>query len=290
MNTLQRVSTTLFPFAITTLSSSAGEHPLTVGTTLTLHLHDPRLAGPGVCTELPENYVHHAPLFQPGPLSILHHPDNQIYVAGRFPSILTYDRRSWPRLAGTVHSGGRGLCSLSTSSDGVGILAGGEYNGRGTLENYPLRGLSPKEVNRQTASRSKLLTVALHGARVLVGDGDGVLTWFERDCRTLVRRQVVDMPPILGASGGMWTGLEAGDPVRKVVVLNDAKGDAGDALGLWCGDRVGVMTPGKPKADDEWEMVETGEELREREMREGIRRALEQSADEVRFLGRLRGM
>ncbi|KAJ5174309.1 uncharacterized protein N7482_000186 [Penicillium canariense] len=162
-----------------------------------------------------ENY---APLFQPGPLSILHPPAphvNSILLAGRFPSILCYDRRFFPRLQSTVHSGGR-LCSLasapeprfpvfsdSTYPQSHAIVACGEYNGRGSLELYRLESssqdcngspshhtslLTPEYRNRQSAASSKLLSVASHGNRLVYSDSEGNIKWVERNGRSEVRR------------------------------------------------------------------------------------------------------
>ena len=85
---------------------------------------------------------------EPGPLSIMHHGDNEILIAGRFPSILSYDRRTFPRLQYVVHSGAR-LSSLATIPHPpraaqanpratATLIACGEYGGRGSLELYSL--------------------------------------------------------------------------------------------------------------------------------------------------------
>lgn len=114
-----------------------------------------------------------APLFKPGPLSIINMPgrgnenrdSNEIFVAGRFPSILQYDRRSFPKLQGTLHSGAR-LCSMvslphpfsplnagllrkaeltieqvdaAKKVSGNTLIACGEYNSKGSLELYGLK-------------------------------------------------------------------------------------------------------------------------------------------------------
>lgn len=85
---------------------------------------------------------------EPGPLSIVHQGHNNIFIAGRFPSILSYDRRYFPKLHYVIHSGARlaGLTTLpyppcrAASNLGVEatIIACGEYNGRGSLEIYSL--------------------------------------------------------------------------------------------------------------------------------------------------------
>lgn len=170
----------------------------------------------------PEPTDQYAPLFQPGPLSILHPPAphvNTILLAGRFPSILCYDRRFFPRLQSTVHSGGR-LCGLasapeprfpvftdSTYPESHVVIACGEYNGRGSLELYNLKSsfkdrdqdqdsspsdrssqLTPEYKNRQSAASSKLLSVASHGNRLVYSDSEGNIKWVERNGRSEVRR------------------------------------------------------------------------------------------------------
>ncbi|KAJ5868762.1 hypothetical protein N7534_003315, partial [Penicillium rubens] len=161
--------------------------------------------------------ANYAPLFQPGPLSILHPPAphvNTILLAGRFPSILCYDRRYFPRLQTTVHSGGR-LCGLasvpaprfpifsgSTYPESHSVVACGDYNGRGSLELYDIKPapeddhrpanmtstLSPEHKNRQSAASSKLLSVGSHGNRIVFSDAEGNIKWTERNGRSEVRR------------------------------------------------------------------------------------------------------
>ncbi|KAJ5971912.1 uncharacterized protein N7479_001830 [Penicillium vulpinum] len=161
--------------------------------------------------------ANYAPLFQPGPLSILHPPAphvNTILLAGRFPSILCYDRRYFPRLQTTVHSGGR-LCGLasvpaprfpvfsdSTYPSSHSVVACGDYNGRGSLELYNLKpareedhsppnttsSLTPEYKNRQSAASSKLLSVESHGNRIVFSDAEGNIKWTERNGRAEVRR------------------------------------------------------------------------------------------------------
>ncbi|KAJ9616694.1 hypothetical protein H2200_000413 [Cladophialophora chaetospira] len=90
---------------------------------------------------------------EPGPLSILHHADNEILICGRFPSILSYDRRYFPQLQYVVHSSAslsamaslpcppaRSPPSLSGTST---LVACGEYRGRGSLELYSLPHVRP---------------------------------------------------------------------------------------------------------------------------------------------------
>jgi hypothetical protein len=213
LETLSTVRHERFPFSITALSEAKFPTPLTVGTNLSLHLHDSRSkssAGmiladveridsanartvsrrnPGSQNfrgtrkpELTPDYTH---LYQPGPLSILHLPifgdelsgSGEIYVAGRFPSILNYERRTFPKLRGTIHSGAR-LCSMTSlpypfslmdkdlarrgelsidqvleakARPGKTLIACGEYNSKGSLEMY---GLSPYPERKPISSGS----------------------------------------------------------------------------------------------------------------------------------------
>jgi hypothetical protein len=206
LETLSTINHERFPFSITALSEAKHPVPLTVGTNLSLYLHDPRKRSSTAQNSSdierldsydvqfgslrnqrslsfrsmlnPEPSPDYAHLYQPGPLSILHLPtsgdewdgNGDIYVAGRFPSILNYDRRFFPRLRGTIHSGAR-LCSMASLSypfasmekdlarrgelsmeqiiefknrPGKTLIACGEYNSKGSLEMY---GLSPNPLD-----------------------------------------------------------------------------------------------------------------------------------------------
>ena len=365
LNTLQISHYEKYPFLITAFSEVTFPTPLTVGSTHSLHLHDPRRSmnacwSDSSCTDRVDNVANFpassrpkndfyrllsgdgfassfAPLFHPGPLAI-HHVSSagtsdassgEIYVAGRFPSLLIYDRRSFPKLRNTIHSGAR-LCSLTSvpypfrsldnrdltpqavyqtkSKPGKTLVACGEYNGKGSLEIY---GVSPEDnsslavpgsaqslsyKNRVSASRSKLLSVATHGTRLVVSDGDGSIRWMERDGSTLVRRWNINQ----------YEGSEKivifrsssaephGDVARKLVPVNlggtDAQAD-GDELLIWTGERIGVLAfKNRPQFGlEDWEeRVETAEEkIKRREERiygETMRRALEKQANEVRFV------
>ncbi|RMX94019.1 hypothetical protein D0866_16641, partial [Hortaea werneckii] len=238
LSTLQLTSTKQYPFPITALSICEPNVPLTVGTNWTIHLHDPRdpafSAGSGKDPSgdraelIGGSPYSHATLTQPGPLSILHEPGtsnntpnpNSIWVAGRFTSLLNYDRRFFPKLLGTIFSGAR-IASLSLlpfpliprnldllrnpsvaihdriaakNSPGATLVAAAE-----SLEFYGLsshdENASPAVVaerkphyqNRQTASASKLLAAVPQGGTVVFADGDGNLKWHERDGFSVVR-------------------------------------------------------------------------------------------------------
>ncbi|KAI7304911.1 hypothetical protein KC315_g14927 [Hortaea werneckii] len=244
LSTLQLTSTKQYPFPITALSKCESYVPLTVGTNWTIHLHDPRdRAFSATSDEDPSgdraeliggSPYSHATLAQPGPLSILHEPatnhtpnPNSIWVAGRFTSLLNYDRRFFPKLLGTIFSGAR-IASLSLlpfpliprnldllrnpsvsiheltaakKSPGATLVAAAEYKGKGSLEFYGLSshddddnaspavgaGRKAHYQNRQTASASKLLAAVPQGGTVVFADGDGNLKWHERDGFSVVR-------------------------------------------------------------------------------------------------------
>jgi hypothetical protein len=249
LNTLQVVSRSPYPFPITALSEAHHRTPLTVGTNWTLHLHDTRkpptapsptrceLIGGSMDTSFSRletgDFGGHVSLAQPGALAILHLPESRewdgngdIWVGGRFTSMLNFDRRFFPRLRGTVHSGARISCltslpypfipnSLRTGyppsylraakdTPGHTLIVAGEYKGKGSLELYGLsseptrsinssdsrttRNLQACYQNRQTASSSKLLAAAPHGTRIVFSDGDGNMKWVERDGSTPVRQ------------------------------------------------------------------------------------------------------
>lgn len=252
-----------FPWSITTLSAADAAAPLSVGTNNGIHLHDFRSKNNWSWRDSPERLdgfsgieskelfkqglkvlfddsplPPYAPLAHPAPLSILHmhRPGaeaditDEIYVAGRFPSVLLYDRRMFPSIKGSIHSGAR-LSSLAVlpysfspidselrregemsieqverakakSPDGRTLLAFGEYNTKGSLEMYGLLpskasttlpgGLSNSAFkNRQSSSDSKILSGTTQGTRLVFSDGSGWIKWFERDGFTEIRRESV---------------------------------------------------------------------------------------------------
>ena len=267
LHTLQLISTKQYPFPITALSEASNSTPVTIGTNWTIHLHDPRdpvfaASQSSSGGELIGGSMYsHATLEQPGPLSILHHNgletgDGSIWVAGRFTSLLNYDRRFFPRLRGTVHSGAR-IASLSflpypyvprsldlirnpevsisalveaKSGPGSTMLAAAEYKGKGSLELYGLPSMEWYH-NRQTASASKLLSVTPHGGRIVFSDGDGNLKWMERDGFSHVRTFNINEArpdPANGAEDasayGIWSSTASempghGDIVQKILPL-----------------------------------------------------------------------
>jgi hypothetical protein len=356
LTTLQLVSTKQYPFPITALSEATSQTPVTVGTNMTVHLYDPRdpaFAAAETSSEgelIGGSVYSHATLAQPGPLSILHHDgfgpgDSSIWVAGRFTSLLNYDRRFFPRLRGTIHSGAR-IASLSVlpyplvprdmdlvrnpdasisallearCRPGTTMLAAAEYKGKGSLELYGLPRVQPYQ-NRQTASASKLLSVAPHGGRFVFSDGDGNLKWVERDGFSHVRTfNINDQPsstPSDASDYGIWSSTASelpgqGDIVQKIIptqpvsastsgsdTLMFGRSDINQSnLLLWTGDgAIGLLGFGYSNPlgeEEEWhDAVEAQAEHAEQRAREdaerqygmAMRRALERNADEVRFV------
>ncbi|GKT64803.1 F-box domain-containing protein [Colletotrichum tofieldiae] len=363
LNRLEVVGEQSFEWSITALSSAAPGLPLTVGTSLGIHLYDYRARvrspseiidqidvlavdmGSGLSARRSRNVFDdplppYAPLSQPTPLSILHLPkpcdehsfSDDIYVAGRFSNILHYDRRTFPSIMGSIHSGAR-LASLASlpypfstldsetrrRSDlsaeqvmaskmregGRTLIAGGEYNTKGSLELYglcPRSGDSSTDLmqnstmkNRQTSSQSKILSVTNQGTRIVFSDGSGLLKWFERDGFTEVRRhkighsEVSERPSLFASMPG------SDDLARKILSTQTRNGLDNvndDDILFWTGEKLGLVSfSGKPgfTADDFEEPAPKSEEEAkveeaEKEYGERMRLALERQADDVRFV------
>ncbi|KKY22803.1 putative f-box domain protein [Phaeomoniella chlamydospora] len=333
LDTLQVLSSHEFTFPITALSQSRqtlSDVPLTVGTRASVHMFDPRehtvLPTPVTDIDSPPS-----PSLVAGdsyPISILNATANSIYLAGRYPSILAYDRRFFPRLEDTIYSGAR-LCSLGIShfealppsanlSPISTLLACGEYNGRGSLELYSLPYQKEDEAsrvykNRQSASRSKLLSVASHGTRIVFSDADGGLKWVERDGSSLVRSWNINQfrfnepeSHIRQANGRARTvlefGAQGGDVVRKIIPLQTQeteRGIRGDGdLLVWTGEKAGII---KFRSEEIWEDAKetvdtemvggdsrgTKSQREVRQMEDAMRRALMRHADEMNWMRRL---
>lgn len=208
-----------------------------------------------------------------------------------------------------------------TAKAGMGstILAAAEYKGKGSLEMYGLPSGGCYQ-NRQTASASKLLSVANHGGKIVFADGDGNLRWFERDGSTHIRTFNIQDSDVVARSGGSEKGNESqgiwernepgqGDIVQKILPLpltspthssSLDRPDSGrpdiksETLLLWTGDgRLGILGFGeKNRLGEEGQEAEgegktTAEKAREdaeRSYEGAMRRALERNADEVRFV------
>lgn len=259
---------------------------------------------------------------EPGPLAILHHDENEILTGGRFPSILSFDRRYFPRLQYVIHSSASlsGLASIPRPPAGSApslsntstLVACGEYRGRGSLELYSLPHIKQSSgtgeldalfsyKNRQDAARSKLLSVATHGTKIVYSDSEGGLKWVERDGRSLVRKWNINDFDLTTPVSNMAS--ISGDQVaRKIIplVTHDSeygmRGD-GDLL-IWTGERVGIVTTKTQRIDHQQMVNEAeseellGEEQklkeREEEYSKAMRQALERQADERRWMSRFR--
>ncbi|RYO90463.1 hypothetical protein DL766_004257 [Monosporascus sp. MC13-8B] len=324
-----------YEWSINTLSTIQPAVPLTVGTTLGLHLHDHR--SPSRSLPL------YAPLAQPSPLSVLHleragHQDqvsDDIFVAGRFSNILHYDRRMFPSIRGSIHSGAK-LCAMTSlpypfscintelrrdfqlseeqvtkakNEPGRTLVACGEYNTKGSLEMYGLSAETCGEgnprafrksamKNRQTASRSKLLSVINHGTRIVYSDGQGYLKWVERDGVTEVRRHKIGLSERV-AHRSLFGSMPGSDEIA-LKILSTKSGQNGnesindDDLLFWTGERLGVVGfSSKPGffADELEDDTRTPEEIaaeKEQELYgEKMRLALERHARDVHFVHNL---
>ncbi|KAK0669379.1 hypothetical protein QBC41DRAFT_320140 [Cercophora samala] len=326
--TLSVIHRETFPWSIATLSVASPAVPLTVGTSLGLHLHDYRSRTPprndvvdtvdafdGTKVQLEDIYQDpyrqlfddsplppYVPLAQPGPVSILHLPvegqpdslSDDIYVAGRFKSILHYDRRQFSRIKGTVYSGAN-LCSMtslpypfsyedsqarrharlsleqvekSKSGPGRTLIACGEYKSKGSLELYGLPPVGEPARNRQTCAHSKLMSVVNHGSCLAVADGMGYVKWFERDGFTEVRRHKIghsertEGPSIFASMPG------SGDLARKLLPTRSAAVGGNDNVQVnnndllfWTGEKLGLLSfssqPGFVPSDFEKEEEES---------------------------------
>lgn len=357
-----------FPWSIAALSAASSLAPLTVGTNNGVHIYDVRsrasawadgserldgFEGIGA-QELYERGLKkvfddkplppYAPLAHPGPLSILHMQrpgadadiTDEIYVAGRFPSILLYDRRMFPSIKGSIHSGAR-LSSLASlpfpystldgelrreaqmsaeqveiskhsHRDGRTLLAFGEYKTKGSLEIYGLQpssrlptslagGLSHSVFkNRQCSADSKILSGTTQGTRLVFSDGSGWIKWFERDGFTEVRRERVGHFE-RGQGSSLFGNMPGADDIaRKLIATQEqSTGRVNDNdLLFWTGEALGTVTFTSSPAwtpetfvEDDRTAAEVENEKEERAYSEGMRRALERQAEDVRFVRNL---
>ncbi|EFQ97406.1 F-box domain-containing protein [Nannizzia gypsea CBS 118893] len=293
LSTLQLISQSTFTESIYALSQEAPDYyaPITVATRNSLRVYDPRLQStyqerdtfislePRSSSNLTPGYpvtVNYTELLDPGPNFVLHPPSpstDSIVVAGRFPSILLYDRRNLGRLQASVHSGARlcGLAALSSipkcyrspdsSTSLQSIVACGEHKGMGSLELYSLLpspdadGTSAPALrslykNRLINSHSKLLSVATHGSRVVFSDSEGKIKWMERDGKTVIRTVSLHAKP--GGAGSneqesINTPMEQGwgydancHVARKIIPASGSSLDQ-DGLVIWTGSQVGRL-------------------------------------------------
>lgn len=309
LNRLDVVSRESFEWSITTLSAVHQGVPLTVGTSLGIHLHDfrararalrgltERLDGPqrGDADAFkaifdPTPLPPYAALSQPTPISILHLPrqgspdlvSDDVYVAGRFSNILHYDRRMFPSIAGTIHSGAqiKSLTSLpfpfspldaelrrrgelsaervarmKSTGQGQSLIAGGGYNTKGSLEIYGLSSAAESAghgmlhnsamKNRQTAASAIILSVINHGTKIVFSDGTGLLKWFERDGSTECRRVKIGHSDAED-SDSLFAPMQGTDDLaRKILSTRPREGQErpnDDNILFWTGEKLGMVS------------------------------------------------
>lgn len=366
LSNLEVVSQQRYAWPITSLSQETCiDHPLTVGTSWSLNLYDPRVPMKDR-SRSPEDLLRHKPArpedsiaflpnevkvsqtssslndpirskieqswrasrplsrttletyakIEPGPLSILNHKDHEILIAGRFPSILSYDRRYFPRVAYDIYTGARLSClttipfppKQSSSSLFHSILvAAGEYSGRGSLELYALphgpSQLSPSQNptesslssgtayshrNRQSSSSSKLLSVATQGSRIVFSDAEGGLKWVERDGRGIARRWNINSFEITDRGAR----ISSEHVARKIVALEPSpNGDHGtrsdDDLLIWTGEKLGIVTT-KPERFDHEQLVREIEEDKGVDGISAHERDIKRSEEEQQYARRMR--
>lgn len=351
--TLQLVSHQEFDSPIGALSEIFPGVPMTVTTNPTLQIHDSRINHQSPSNSaLPEGLekvtvfdsisqpsqrIYQSLRFQKslygprqGPLAVLHLPasnglhdaqNGAIYVAGRDPSILVYDRRVLSKLSQFIHSGAHlsslamiaplfpDLVASSAGDPQCKVVACGEYKGKGSLELYNpchFSTLSPKAKasmqfkNRSSASSSKLLSVTSHGARILFSDGNGKLKWVERDGSTLVRHWNINQhQPQRDDRRGIFANSETTeDYVARKVLRTGNAGCSDDPVLFWTGEKIGLVgfrpepeddgREGKEGAegggDDDEDREEADLQGKAEIYRDRMRRVLERQADEVRFV------
>ncbi|KAI0392338.1 F-box domain-containing protein [Xylariaceae sp. FL0594] len=309
------VARSAFDGMIKTMSTASPTVPLTVATAKSLYLHDyrdrhlPRGSGQVTVDPTPSNvslfgrrdptrlvadlrmttaspasfvtqegphYIHH--MEKPGCRDSL---SDDIFVAGRFTSVLHYDRRMFPAPKGSLHSGGR-LCSLTSlpypfssldsalrrhlelsedqvnrSKNVVGgrtLIACGEYNTKGSLEIYGLSSVeddagvqvsyNSATKNRQTASQSKLLSVINHGNRIAFSDGQGYVKWMERDGFTEVRRHKIGQVERT-TEPSLFGETTGSDEIARKILSVHTNGDYrvpnDDDVLFWTGETLGLL-------------------------------------------------
>ena len=316
LTTLQVTAYNRYPEDVTVVSPASHPTPLTIGTSKALYLCDPRrrqsvrlhaiddkeyMKNTTDAFNIRAAGPHCAPLTQPLPLSILHPSDDTlIHVAGRFPSILQFDRRWFPQAKSSVYSGARLSCltSIPSASNTTTLAAAGEYNGKGSLEVYDFnkRTLGTNAVrNRTSASRSKCLSIASQGTRIWFSDGDGLIKCVERDAFTPVRQwdinscasDTTSLPNVTLPGNGLFnTGSKNnGDVARRLVPMGD---EPNSDISIWTGEKVGILSLATRRkawsGQDHGVSIHESASHEERDYEYMMRRALEKQADEVRFL------
>ncbi|EEQ30470.1 F-box domain-containing protein [Microsporum canis CBS 113480] len=316
LSTLESISQRTYPERIFALSQEILDYnaPLTIATRGGLHIYDPRVSlvhhqmdtslslepSPSflstarypTCCSTPGT-ANYTELLEPGPNFVLHPPSpnaHSIVVAGRFPSVLLYDRRNLGHLQASAHSGAR-LCGLAAlpsipkcyrtlgrSKPCQSIVACGEHKGMGSLELYALSApetdcvVSPSPVlgnnalyrNRVSAARSKLLSVAVHGTRIVYSDSEGNIKWMERDGKTAVRTLELNTDSLTPGRTRKQDYEDTSYHVARKIIPTGGNLDH-DGLIIWTGSRVGRLRFSS-HVDEEYTAAK--EELSDQEVRQ----------------------
>lgn len=120
------------------------------------------------------------------PLTLLPSPKDTLYVGGRFGTVLAYDSRM-RRIREAIHSA---PVIASLAHFGAGIVAGGMYKGRGSLEVFTHG--ERVYCNRSTVSTAAVLAVDARPTRVAVGGGQGAVRCFDAGLRRVVKEIRLD--------------------------------------------------------------------------------------------------
>ncbi|KAK9356091.1 hypothetical protein V1523DRAFT_438009 [Lipomyces doorenjongii] len=280
-STLQKISQTVVDKPISTICPNPGEVPQSVyvATQGCLHYLDSRLPMSSVRSTSVPTCDGRQRVAVPGyPLCILasSFSPNTVSVAGRFPSVLTYDTRNFPAILNSAYSGAHSLCAMSALPNNRGIVAAGEYNGRGTLEFYgnvfsqstdcnTLAAI--RWVNRYTASRSSLLSLcqpSWTSELILAGSADGAIRCFDASKDGTYYRELI----------GNETGGTLGESIMITCILPITSRTAA----VLVDGKLKVLEIGRPDDEDVLETDEENEEtpdiMVQRQMDENVRQAV----------------
>ena len=276
LQTMQVVSRRPYEANVKALSEASGSLPITVGTDTTLELLDVRdgfgsnygqrcdVDALGKVDMVYNSAAggkgsgQRAILPQPYPLSILHLPvssslsygssssdyNGEIWVAGRFSSLLRYDRRFFPQLAGHIHSGASLISSMcavpyplvgqrkdeavySSSNQhnyrsedpgrpGHTIIAGGDYKLKGSLELYNVH--PPRHTRSKGAVPAELRQQNYPSARNRITASSSLLLAVATHGTSIVYSD--------GSGNVSWVERDAHTPIRKTKLQSKAHAQA----------------------------------------------------------------
>ncbi|TQV98561.1 F-box domain-containing protein [Cordyceps javanica] len=314
LNRLQVVSRQSFEWSITTMSAINEGLPLTVGTSLGIHLHDFRTRAniPNDRSERvewdewdvyksifdPKPLPPYASLSQPTPISILHLPkpgshsqvSDDIFVSGRFTNILHYDRRKFPAIVGSIYSGGliKSLAAVPYPYSTV------DYEVRRHGE-FPAEQISRI---KRTGSGVTMIAGGVYKLKgsleiIVFSDGNGLIKWFERDGFTECRRHKIGSCD--AKENNIFASSGRGEIARKIVSTKSSVGhnrSNNDDILFWTGERLGMLsftaTPLYLSEDFEppLDVEAATEDGKRQQYAEEMREALERQTDEIQLMSR----